>query len=284
MKNNYILNITLLIVLSISLSFAQGNKQTWPEMVKVEGGTFMMGANKKDLQAEKDEKPERKVSVKTFFMSKFEVTVWEWKEYSKATKSKMPEKQDWGWNNDFPITNVTWQQAIEFCNWLSKKHGYTEAYSKSGPRYICNFDSNGYRLPTEAEWEFAAHGGKKGKGYKYVGSNDLDLISWNVNNSERRPHAYGTKYANELGIYDLNGNVWEWCWDIYDENHFKAVKDGMVQDKNARGPIRGEKRIVKGGSWDSKASFCRITNKVATLPGNTFEFYGLRLVQTNRNK
>merc|ERR1712032_1427237 len=101
-----------------------------------------MGANKKDLQAEKDEKPERKVSVKTFFMSKFEVTVWEWKEYSKATKSKMPEKQDWGWNNDFPITNVTWQQAIEFCNWLSKKHGYTEAYSKSGPRYICNFDSN----------------------------------------------------------------------------------------------------------------------------------------------
>lgn len=282
MRNNYFLNIVVLLMVSISLSFAQGNGEAWPEMVKVEGGSFMMGASKRDLQAEKDEKPERKVAVKDFYMSKFEVTVWEWKEYTKANKMKMPAKQSWGWNNDFPITNVTWEQAIDFCNWLSKKHGYTPAYSKVGPRYVCNFDSNGYRLPTEAEWEYAAHGGKKGKGNKYAGSNDLDLISWNVNNSESRPHAYGTKYANELGLYDMNGNVWEWCWDIYDENHYKAVKDGMVQDPNARGPVRGEKRIVKGGSWDSKPSFCRITNKVATLPGNTFEFYGMRLVQSKR--
>ena len=284
MKNNYLLNISLLFALSLSLAFGQSSAIAWPEMVKIDGVSFMIVASKTDQQAEKDEKPERKVAVNTFYMSKFEVTVSDWKEYTKSNGLKMPEKQAWGWNNDFPITNVTWEQAVDFCNWLSKKHGYNEAYSKVGPRYVCNFESNGYRLPTEAEWEFAAHGGKKGKGYRYAGSNDLDLISWNVNNSEARPHAYGTKYANELGIFDLNGNVWEWCWDIYDENHFRAVKSGMVQDEKAQGPARGEKRIVKGGSWDSKPSFCRITNKVATLPGKTHEFYGLRVVQTTTKK
>lgn len=282
MKKNYLLSI-LVVFLAFTVSVnAQMSDQAWPEMVKVEGASFMLGANKKDQQAEKDEKPDRKVSVKTFFMSKYEVTVWEWKQYVKATRKKMPPKQAWGWNDELPITNITWEDAVEFCNWLSKKQGFNPAYSKRGPRYVCDFTSNGFRLPTEAEWEFAAHGGKKGKGKKYAGSDKLNLISWNVDNSEGRPHTYGTKYANELGIYDLNGNVWEWCWDIYDANHFRAVKDGMVQDPDATGPARGEKRIVKGGSWDSKPSFCRISNKVATLPGNTFEFYGMRVVQTRR--
>lgn len=282
MKKNYIFSSVLLVLLSFTMTFAQGNGGAWPEMVKVEGGTLMLGANKKDLLAEKDEKPERKVMVKDFYMSKFEVTVWEWKEFTNAKRLKMPEKQAWGWNNDFPITNITWEEAVEYCNWLSEKQGYDKAYSKVGPRYVCDFNSNGYRLPTEAEWEYAAQGGKKSKGYRYSGSNELDLISWNVDNSEARPHANGTKYANELGIYDLTGNVWEWCWDFYDENHFKAVKAGMVQDPDATGPRRGEKRIVKGGSWDSKPSFCRLSNKVATLPGTSFEFYGMRVVQTKR--
>jgi formylglycine-generating enzyme required for sulfatase activity len=284
MKKQYIFKTILLCIASVSMVFAQDNLSAWPEMVKVESGSFMFGANKKDMQAEKDEKPSRKVTVKEFYMSKFEVTVWEWKEFTKASGLNMPKEQSWGWNNDFPITNVTWEQAIEFCNWLSKKQGFDKAYSKSGPRYICNFEANGFRLPTEAEWEFAAHGGRKGKGYKYAGANDLDLVSWNIENSEARPHAYGSKYANELGIFDMNGNVWEWCWDFYDVKHNKAVKDGMVQDVENRGPKRGEKRIVKGGSWDSKSSFCRISNKVSTLPGNTYEFYGLRLVQTKRTR
>jgi formylglycine-generating enzyme required for sulfatase activity len=269
MKNNYFLKTFFVFVASISIVFAQNDAQAWPEMVKVESGTFTFGAYKKDMQAEKDEKPNRKVTVNQFYMSKFEVTVWEWKEYTKATRANMPKEQSWGWNNDFPITNVTWEQAVEFCNWLSHKQGFDKAYSKAGPRYVCNFESNGFRLPTEAEWEFAAHGGRKSKGYKYAGANDLELVSWNVENSETRPHAYGSKYANELGIFDMNGNVWEWCWDFYDKNHYKAVKDGMVQDPKATGPIRGEKRIVKGGSWDSKSTFCRISNKVATLPGHT---------------
>ncbi len=282
MKKKYVLKTFFLFITSITLTFAQDS--AWPEMVKIESGSFMFGANKKDMAAEKDEKPSRKVNVKQFHMSKFEVTVWEWKEYTKATSASMPKVQSWGWNNDFPITNITWEQAVEYCNWLSEKQGYDKAYSKSGPRYVCDFDSNGFRLPTEAEWEFAARGGRKSKGYRYSGADDLNLVSWYVENSEARPHAYGSKYANELGIFDLNGNVWEWCWDFYDEKHNKAVKDGMVQDPFNRGPIRGEKRIVKGGSWDSKRTFCRISNKVSTLPGNTHEFYGLRLVQSRRTE
>lgn len=280
MKNNYLLSAVLL-VLTYTMSFAQ-DSNAWPEMVKVESGTFNLGASKKDQQAEKDEKPALKVTVKQFYMSKFEVTVWEWKEYVKATGGQMPPMQKWGWNDDFPITNVTWEQAIEFCNWLSTKNGLTPVYAKRGPSYVCNFDANGFRLPTVAEWEFAAHGGKKSKGYKYAGASDLELISWNVENSEARPHAYGSKYQNELGLFDMSGNVWEWCWDFYDENHNKGVKNGMVSDPNATGPRRGEKRIVKGGSWDSKQSFLRISNKVATLPGKTYEFYGFRLVQTKK--
>ncbi len=279
MKKNYILSVVLVLI--FSLSFGQSN-ESWPEMIKVDGGTCMVGATKKDQLAENDERPQHKVTVSTFYMSKFEVTVWDWKEYCKATGATMPPKQSWGWNDDFPITNITWEDAVQYCNWLSKKQGFTPVYTRRGPRYVCNFKANGFRLPTEAEWEYAARGGNKSENYRYAGGNDLDLISWNVLNSEGRPHAYGSKYPNELGIYDLTGNVWEWCWDFYNKDHFRAIKKNPMIDPNFRGPIQGEKHIVKGGSWDSKQPFCRISNKVATLSGNTHKFYGMRLVQTNR--
>jgi formylglycine-generating enzyme required for sulfatase activity len=278
MKNKYFLILLTVVVLATS-AFVQ-DSEDWPEMVKVEGGSFLMGADKRDMQAEKDEKPQNKVSVDAFYMSKFEVTVWEWKQYVKSKKMQMPPKQVWGWNDAFPITNITWEDAIGFCNWLSKKHGYIPAYTRRGPILSCNFDSDGYRLPTEAEWEFAARGGVKTKNYKYVGGNEPDRTAWFTTNSEGRPHVYGTRYANELGIHDLNGNVWEWCWDKYDVAYFADIKNGRATSDNPTGALAGEKRIVKGGSWDSKLNFLRPTNKVATLPGNTFEFYGFRLVRT----
>lgn len=277
MKKRYFL--VLLVASILATGFVQ-DSDAWPEMVKIEGGSFMLGADKRDMQAEKDEKPQNKVSVDAFYMSKYEVTVWEWKQYVKANKLQMPPKQEWGWNDAFPITNVTWEDAIAYCNWLSKKHGYNPAYSRRGPILTCNFDSDGYRLPTEAEWEFAAKGGNKSKGFKYVGGDNPDRMSWYVDNSERRPHVYGTRYPNELGLHDLNGNVWEWCWDKYDELYYQDIKNGSAPASNPTGALSGEKRIVKGGSWDSKLSFLRPTNKVATLPGNTYEFYGFRVVRT----
>lgn len=278
MKKSY-----LLILLVVAVVFGTGfnkDEEAWPEMVKVEGGSFMFGADKRDMLAEKDEKPQNQVSVDAFYMSKFEVTVWEWKQYVKDNKLQMPPKQVWGWNDAFPITNVTWEEAIDFCNWLSKKHGYDPVYSRRGPILSCNFEADGYRLPTEAEWEFAARGGVKSKGFKYVGGDSPDRMAWYTENSENRPHVYGTRYANELGIHDLNGNVWEWCWDKYDPAYFGDIKSGTAPTHNPTGALAGEKRIVKGGSWDSKLSFLRPTNKVATLPGNTYEFYGFRVVRS----
>ena len=278
MKKRYFL-IFLIATAIATTGFVQ-DSNGWPEMVKVDGGSFMLGADKRDIHAEKDEKPQVSVSVDAFYMSKYEVTVWEWKQYVKDQRLQMPPKQEWGWNDAFPITNVTWEEAIDYCNWLSKKHGYTPVYSRKGPILGCNFNADGYRLPTEAEWEFAARGGTKSKGFRFVGANDPSRMAWFTDNSENRPHVYGTRYANELGIHDLNGNVWEWCWDKYDPLYYSDIKKGMAPSDNPTGPLAGEKRVVKGGSWDSKLSFLRPTNKVSTLPGNTYEFYGFRVVRS----
>ncbi len=131
------------------------------EMVKVEGGTFMMGSKDDNRIAENDEQKQHEVKLNSFEINKLEVTVWEWKDYCKKTKKKMPITPTWGWNDNSPITNITWFDAIEYCNWLSKVEGLKQAYIAVGPNVKCDFTANGYRLPTEAEWEFAAKGGNK---------------------------------------------------------------------------------------------------------------------------
>ncbi|MEO8235084.1 MAG: SUMF1/EgtB/PvdO family nonheme iron enzyme [Flavobacterium sp.] len=245
------------------------------QMVKVDGGKFLMGSPDENKIAENDEQKQHEVTVANFEINKLEVSVWEWKEYCKKTKKQMPANQVWGINDNYPITNITWNDAINYCNWLSKQDGYKPVYTFAGPNIICDFTSNGYRLPTEAEWEYAAKGGKKSKNYNFSGSNVSNEISWQQNNSEKRPHAVGTKLANELGIYDMSGNVWEWCYDWYNKDYYKS-EDG----KNPTGPIRGEKKSVRGGSWDSKESYLRTSNRISTTPDRTYEFYGFRLART----
>lgn len=244
-------------------------------MIKIEGGTFMMGSKDADLTADTDEQKEHSVSLNTFEISKFEVTVWEWKKYVKAKKMKMPKAPKWGWQDQLPMNNITWEEAINYCNWLSTINGYQPAYSKQGPFYTCNFEANGFRLPTEAEWEFAAKGGSKSKGYKYSGGNDLDVVSWNKSNSKGQPHTVGTKMPNELGVYDMTGNVWEWCWDWYNKDYYKTETNN-----NPKGPEMGEKKTVRGGSWDSQPNYCRPANRISTYPNKTHEFYGFRTVRT----
>lgn len=204
------------------------------EMVKVEGGTFMMGSKDDSRIAENDEQKQHEVKLNSFEINKLEVTVWEWKDYCKKTKKKMPKAPTWGWNENNPVTNITWFDAVEYCNWLSKIEGLKQAYIVVGPNVKCDFTTNGYRLPTEAEWEFAAKGGKKSK-----------------------------------------GNVWEWCWDWYNKDYYK-IEDG----NNPKGPIRGEKKVVRGGSWDSQENYLRTANRISTDPNKTNEFYGFRLART----
>ncbi|WP_162523819.1 SUMF1/EgtB/PvdO family nonheme iron enzyme [Flavobacterium sp. LMO8] len=244
-------------------------------MVKVEGGTFKMGSKNSDKRADTDEQKEHNVSVSTFEISKFEVTVWEWKQFIKSNKMKMPQKPSWGWNDNYPINGITWNEAIAYCNWLSKTEKLQPAYTKKGPNIICDFNANGYRLPTEAEWEFAAKGGKNSKSYNFSGSNNLDEVAWHKGNSKKTPHTVGTKNHNEIGIYDMSGNVWEWCWDWYNKDFYK-----MEKGNNPHGPEMGDRRTVRGGSWDSQPNYVRPANRISTEPNKTHEFYGFRIVKT----
>lgn len=278
MKKNYFKLV--LPLLCIMLFSVKDTPFQVSEMVLVEGGEFLLGSPYSDAKAEKDEQPQVRVKVASFHMSKYEVTVEEWKAFLNDTGKSLPEAPEWGWEDSFPMSGVTWNEAVEYCNWLSLKHGLIPAYKKRGSYPFCNFTANGYRLPTEAEWEYAARGGKKSKKYTFVGANNPDRMSWNASNSEGRPHTVGTRYANELGIYDLNGNMWEWCWDIYDPIYYKDIKKELASNDNPKGGTDGELRVLKGGSWDSKLSFLRPANKVRTKPSQVYNFFGFRTVRT----
>ena len=270
--------ITLLLVVTtlsiVSLSAFKTALQM-NRMVRVEGGTYKMGSKDSDKTADNDEQKQHDVTIKTFEISKFEVTVWEWKQYTKANKLKMPLKPEWGWQDNYPINGITWEEAIAYCNWLSKKEKLQPVYSKQGPNYVCNFKANGYRLPTEAEWEFAAKGGIKSKGYKFSGGNDANEVAWHKAISKNSPHTVGTKLPNELGLYDMSGNVWEWCWDWYNKDYYKIEKGD-----NPKGPEMGERKCVRGGSWDSQVNYLRPANRISTPQNKTHEFYGFRVARS----
>ena len=277
MKNLYFK--LLLVVLTTTTSvFAQKFSTFKPEMVYVEGGTFTMGSSKKDPKAEKDEFDAREVTVSSFDMSKFEVTVYEWSNFIKENKNmKMPPAQKWGLNNDFPITNVTWEDAIWFCNWLSKKNFLEPVYSIKNGQIHCDFDKSGFRLPTEAEWEFAAKGGNLSKGTIYSGNNNLDITAWYGKNSNKSPKTVGTKIPNELGLYDMTGNVWEWCWDNYNEYYYS-----YGESVNPTGPEKGLNRSLRGGSWDTMDPYLRIANRSNVNQKDSNGYYGVRVVKKAR--
>ena len=273
MKKTTLLTCVLLISVLTFFSFTENTPVNF--MVKVEGGTFKMGSKDSDNSADNDEQTEHTVTVKDFELCKFEVTVWQWKQYVKANKLKMPEKPTWGFQDNYPINNITWEEAVSYCNWLSKKEKLTPVYTQQGPNIFCNFNANGYRLPTEAEWEYAAKGGNKAKDTKFSGSTSVNDIAWHKANSKGTPHTVGTKLPNEIGIYDMSGNVWEWCWDWYNKDYYK-IEDG----NNPKGPTMGERKSVRGGSWDSKINYLRPANRISTIPSKTHEFYGFRVARS----
>ena len=218
------------------------------EMIPVEGGTFTMGTTaEQGGEADDDEKPTHQVTLSSYAIGKHEVTQALWQAVMGGNPSKFKG------NNLRPVECVSWGDCQEF---ISKLNSIT---------------GKSFRLPTEAEWEFAARGGKKSKGYKYSGSNNLDEVAWYDGNSGNQTHPVGTKRPNELGIYDMSGNVWEWCSDYW----------GNYQSSpstNPTGPSSGGDRVLRGGGWLDHARGCRVSYRCRGGPGGRDYGLGLRLV------
>ena len=217
------------------------------EMVYVEGGTFDMGATtEQGSDAESDEKPVHSVTLDGYYIGKCEVTQELWEAVMGSNPSYFKGAQN-------PVEKVSWNDCQDFIKKLNSLTGMT------------------FRLPTEAEWEYAARGGNQSRHYKYSGSGNIGDVAWYNNNSGKKTHAVGTKTANELGIYDMSGNVYEWCSDWY--GYYSAGAQ-----TNPQGPSSGFYRVLRGGSWSYDARNCRVSSRNGSDPNDSFINGGLRLV------
>ena len=225
------------------------------EMVFVQGGTFTMGCtDEQGNDCDEDEKPAHQVTLSDYYIGKYEVIQGLWKKIMGSNPSNFKNCGD-----DCPVENVSWDDCQEFISKLNQLTGKR------------------FRLPTEAEWEYAARGGREVAGNiqlqtLYAGSNALGEVAWYNKNSDGKTHTVGTKKPNDLGLYDMSGNVWEWCNDWYGDYNSSAVK-------NPLGPSTKSDRVVRGGSWDYSGNNCRVSNHEYLNNGyrNTYNL-GLRLV------
>jgi len=217
-------------------------------MIYVQGGTFTMGCtNEQGSDCYDSEKPSHSVTVSSYSIGKYEVTQAQWRAVMGSNPSHFS-----GCDN-CPVENVSWDDIQGFIRKLNSQTGKT------------------YRLPTEAEWEYAARGGNKSRGYKYAGSNDVGSVAWYDDNSNSKTHSVGQKSPNELGIYDMSGNVWEWCSD-WDGAYSSSSQS------NPKGASSGTIRVLRGGSWTTRARNCRSSIRGNCPPDARDSAFGFRLV------
>lgn len=236
------------------------------EMVKVEGGTFRMGSD-----AWSQCQPIHEVALSTYYISKYLVTQKLWKEVMATNPSHFV-------GENLPVERASWYDAINFCNALSKKAGFRECYLVDGDYVYLREDGNGYRLPTEAEWEYAARGGNKTRNYSYSGDSSVAHVGWYKANSGHRTHAVGLKQPNELGLYDMSGNVDEWCWDRYEDKYRVDIK------LNPLGPPTGFNHVKRGGSWRSSSEICSVALRDRNLASCSLSDLGFRVVLNSSSK
>ena len=217
------------------------------KMVKVAGGTFQMGATEEQgSDAYDSEKPVHSVTLSDYWIGETEVTQALWQAVMGSNPSEFTG------DSQRPVENVSWNDCQTFIQTLNELTGMS------------------FRLPTEAEWEFAARGGISTQGYKYSGSNTIGDVAWYTSNSGSKPHPVATKSPNELGLYDMSGNVREWCQDWYGSYSSSAQTDPV-------GPSSGSDRVERGGSWGSNARYCRVTSRDYEAPSYRYYSLGLRL-------
>ncbi|MDR1343397.1 MAG: formylglycine-generating enzyme family protein [Prevotellaceae bacterium] len=217
-----------------------------PEMVLVQGGTFEMGCtNEQGSDCADDVQPVHSVTLSNFYIGKYEVTQAQWEALMDSNPSNFR-------GGNLPVETVSWDDAQKFIERLNAATGKQ------------------YRLPTEAEWEYAARGGSKSKGYQYSGSSSVEEVAWFSDNSEGATHPVGAKRPNELGIYDMSGNVWEWCYDRYGSYPASA-------QHNPAGASSGSYRVFRGGSWAYDASYCPVFDRGGNSSGDRGYSFGFRL-------
>jgi formylglycine-generating enzyme required for sulfatase activity len=293
----------LIIMAFLTLVFI-GCTASYKNMVLVDGGKFMMGDKEYEKAA-----PVHEEEVKDFYISIFEVTQEQW-------ESVMETNPSMSKGDSLPVESISWYQAVEFCNELSEKEGLKKCFVLTAEKdsgrldmhekmkyfVTCDFEADGYRLPTEAEWEYTARGGKHSKGYKFSGSDDVDEVAWHIRNSGTskltyKPDIYvyerdtiakyecttkkvGLLKPNELGIYDMIGNVYELCWDNRD--YYYVTYEVDLEDPLYGKELYVPRRISRGGSWSDDLydpEYSMIADRIAMAPYVQSYMQGLRLVR-----
>jgi len=266
------------------------------EMVWVPGGSFRMGSpstepgrySNEDYRTAND----GIVTMSGFYMGKYQVTQEQWMEvigeennpsYFHGGSGREPASGEE--QGKRPVENVTWFDAIEFCNKLSQLEDLTPVYTITGrtpatgypitsATVTANWSANGYRLPTEAQWEYACRAGSTTAWHFGNTQTVLGNYAWYMNNSNSRTHQVGLKLSNDFGLHDMHGNVWEWCWDWYTASYNNAGGNA-----NPLGPTAGTNRLIRGGSWINSAENTRSANRFSDYPGSRYGNVGFRLVR-----
>ena len=251
---------------------AEGERAS-ANMVKINGGAFMMGSPADEPERSDIEGPQRQVTVSAFSIGKYEVTQREWREVMGTNPSEFK-------GDTLPVECVSWYEAVEYCNQRSRREGLTPAYTINGTDVTWNRDASGYRLPTEAEWEYAC---RAGTASPFNTGNNITASQANYDGNypyganaegvyrEKTVEA-GSSAANGWGLYDMHGNVWEWCWDWYGDYTGGAQRDPA-------GPSSGSNRVIRGGSWLNDARNLRSSNRNFYSPSDLGSTLGFRLVR-----
>ncbi len=299
MTNQSTILALLLLCLSASPAWPQSENTEIPDgFIYVPGGKFLLGSP--EGEGEENERPQVEITLSGFYVCPTEVT------YAQMALFALDNGLDpqcyhykaWGEPEGQRVAiGVSWFDAIRYANWRSLQTGLEPAYQIYGAdqKLLSPSDSaywddeawvdiawpreaKGYRLPTEAEWEYAARGGQLSRGYEYAGANDLDSVGWNYQNSEGKAHVVSGKQPNELGIFDMSGNAWEWCFDVYRKNNYAefAGQSDPVYTKYEY--LRTSFRCVRGGSWLN--NYCRSSNRGYSIPRNDNYVFGFRLFRT----
>jgi len=248
-------------------------------MQLIPAGEFIMGSAETESERSSDEGPLRKISIpRPFYMATFEVTQLQWE---KIMNSNVIQQRDndrpqdkgkplYGVSPRHPMYYISWLEAVRFCNELSKKEDLTPAYCFEAEEVIWNSIADGYRLPTEAEWEYAARAGSTTR--FFWGESVDSSYAWQETNSDKKSWPVGSKKPNAFGLYDTIGNIWEWCWDRYGDY------DSSIKSQS-QGPSTGSDRIIRGGGWDSPWKTCRSAFRDSLSPDTRWHSQGFRIAK-----